>query len=93
MPNVLQHNADGAIEAEEATLPEPQYATPEGLASLEDLQQPALSDEELRERQDAMGTRRRPGGPPLQGGPLADIDERPSDVPETDVMPSDVETE
>ena len=96
MPNVPKDNADGAIEAEVATLPEPQFAPPEGLARAEAIQQPALSEEELRERQDAMGTRRRPAGPPLEGGPhraLSAIEEQPSDVPESDVTPAETDTE
>lgn len=96
MPNVPQDNADGAIEAGVARLPEPQRAPPEGLAQAEALQQPALSEEELRERQEAMGMRRRPAGPPLEGGPLSAlsaIEEHPSDVPETDVTPAEGETE
>jgi hypothetical protein len=92
VPNVLEDNADGAIETEVARLPEPQRAPPEGLGLAEDIQQPALSEEELRERQDAMGTRRRPAGPPLEGGPLSFIEEHPSDVPETDVTPAEGET-
>lgn len=93
MPNVPQDNADGVIEAEVARLPEPRRAPPEGLAIAEDVQQPALSEEELRERQDAMGRRRRPAGPPLEGGPLSITEEQPSDVPETDVTPPEDETE
>lgn len=93
MPNVPQDNADGAIETEVAKLPEPRRAPPEGLGLAEDIQQPALSEEELRERQDAMGTRRKPAGPPLEGGPLSIIEEHPSDVPETDVTPVEDETE
>lgn len=96
MPNVPQDNADGMIEAAVARLPEPQYAPPEGLALAEAIQQPALSEEELRERQEAMSTRRRPAGPSLEGGPLSAlsaIDEHPSDVPETDVTPAEGETE
>jgi hypothetical protein len=95
VPNVPQDNAAGAIEAGVARLPEPQCAPPEGLAQA-DVQQPALSEEELRERQVAMGTRRKPAGPPLEGGPLSALsatDERPSDVPETDVTPAAGETE
>ena len=87
MSNVLEDNADGVIEAEVATLPEPQCAPSEGLRAAEAIQQPALSEEELRERQIAMGTRRRPAGPPLEGGQrgaLSAIQEHPSDVPETD---------
>jgi len=94
--NVLEDNADGVIEAEVATLPEPQCAPPEGLRAAEAIQQPTLSEEELRERQAAMGTRRRPAGPPLEGGPLSGlsaIEEHPSDVPETDVSPAEGETE
>ena len=93
MSDVLQNTADGAIEAEVASLPEPQFAPPEGLAVAEDIQQAALSEEELQERQDAIGTRRRPAGPPLEGGPLSDAEEHPSDVAETDVMPAEAETE
>jgi hypothetical protein len=93
VPNVPQDNADGAIEAKVAKLPEPRRAPPEGLAIAEAVQQPALSEEELRERQDAMGTRRKPAGPPLEGGPLSAIDEHPSDVPETDVAPAEADTE
>lgn len=92
MPNVLQDNADGVIEAEVASLPEPQCAPPEGLAAAEEVQQPTLSEEELRERQDAMGTRRRPAGPPLEGGPLSEAPENPSDAPETDVTPTENDT-
>jgi len=93
VPNVPQDNADGVIEAEVAKLPEPRRAPPEGLAPAEAVQQPALSEEELRERQDAMGTRRRPAGPPLEGGPLSETEQQPSDVPETDVTPAEDETE
>jgi len=96
VPKVPEDTADGAIEAEVARLPEPQCAPPEALAQAEAAQQPALSEEELQERQDAMGTRRRPAGPPLEGGPvspLSDIEQHPSDVPETDVTPADGETE
>jgi hypothetical protein len=96
VPSVLHDNADGVIEAGVASLPEPQCAPPEGLAPAEAFQQPALSEEELRERQDAMGTRRRPAGPSLEGGPLSAlsaIEEHPSDVPETDVTPTEGETE
>jgi len=93
VPNVLQ-DSDGAIEAGVARLPEPQRAPPEGLAPAEAVQQPALSEEELRERQAAMGTHRRPAGPSLEGGPLsATIEDHPSDVPETDVTPAEGETE
>lgn len=93
MANVPQDNADGVIEAGVARLPEPQCAQPEGLAALEANQQPALSEEELRERQDAMSTRRKPAGPHLEGGPLSAIEEHPSDVPETDVTQAEGETE
>ena len=93
MSNVLHDNSDGVIEAEVATLPEPQRASPEELARSEAVQQPALSEEELQRRQDAMGTRRRPAGPPLEGASRSAIDEHPSDVPETDVTPADTETE
>ena len=93
MSNVLEDNADGAIEAEAATLPEPQCAPPEELTRGEAVQQPALSEEELERRQDAIGTRRRPAGPPLEGGSRSAIDEQPSDVAETDVTPADTETE
>ena len=93
MPNVLE-DTDGAIEAEVARLPEPQCAPPDGLAQAEAVQQPTLSDEELRERQAAIGTHRRPAGPPLEGGALASaIEEHPSEVPETDVTPAEGETE
>jgi hypothetical protein len=93
MSDVLQNTSDGTIEAEVASLPEPQFAPPEGLEAAEDIQEPALSEEELQERQDAMGTRRRPAGPPLEGGPLSDAKEHASDVAETDVMPAEAETE
>ncbi len=96
MPNVPQDDADGVIEAGVATLPEPQRAPPEGLAQAEALQQPALSEEELRKRQEALSTRRRPAGPSLEGGPLSAlsaIEEHPSDVPETDVTPAEDKTE
>ena len=71
MSNVLEDNADGVIETKVARLPEPQCAPPEARAAAEADQQPALSEEELRERQIAMGTRRRPAGPPLEGGRAA----------------------
>ena len=93
MSNVLHDNSDGVIEAEAARLPEPQRASPEELARAEADDQPALSEEELQRRQDAMGTRRRPAGPPLEGSSRSAIDEHPSDVPETDVTPADTETE
>ena len=93
MSNVLHDNSDGVIEAEVATLPEPQCAPPEELARGEAVQQPALSEEELQKRQDAIGTRRRPAGPPLEGASRSAIDEHPSDVPETGVTPADTETE
>jgi hypothetical protein len=91
--NVLHDNSDGVIEAEVATLPEPQCATPEELARAATDEQPALSEEELQKRQDAMGTRRKPAGPPLEGASRSAINEQPSDVPETDVTPADTETE
>ena len=99
MPNVPKDNADCAIEAGVARLPEPRRAPPEGLALAEAVQQPALSEEELRERQDAMGKRRKPAGPPLEGGPslegapLSATEEHPSHVPATDVTPAEGETE
>jgi hypothetical protein len=91
--NVLEDNADGVIETEVARLPEPQCAPPEARAAAEADQQPALSEEELRERQIAMGTRRKPAGPPLGGGSRSATDERPSDAPETDVTSAEGETE
>lgn len=93
MSDVLEDNADGVIEAEVARLPEPQRAPPDARTAAEEVQQPALSEEELRERQIAMGTRRRPAGPPLEGGSRSLVDERPSDVPETDVTSAEEETE
>jgi len=91
--NALEDNADGVIETQVARLPEPQCAPPETRAAAEADQQPALSEEELRERQTAMGTRRRPAGPPLEGGSRSATDDRPSEVPETDVTTADGETE
>lgn len=93
MSNVLEDNADGVIEAEEARLPEPQRAPPQSRTTAEEVQQPALSEEELRKRQEAMGTRRKPAGPPLEGGTRSANLEHPSDVPETDVTPAKGETE
>lgn len=93
MSNVLHDNSDGVIEAEVATLPEPQRATPDESARAEADEQPTLSEEELQRRQDAMGTRRRPAGPPLEGASRSATDEPPSDVPETEVTPADTETE
>ncbi|HKO44912.1 MAG TPA: hypothetical protein VJU84_16665 [Pyrinomonadaceae bacterium] len=93
MSNVLHDNSDGVIEAEVATLPEPQRAPPESPSLSEAIQQPALSEEELQKRQDAIGERRRPAGPPLESASRSAVDDNPSDVPETDVTPADTETE
>ena len=93
MSNVLHDNSDGVIEAEVATLPEPQRAPPESPSRSEAIQQPALSEEELQKRQDAIGERRRPAGQPLEGASRSAVDDNPSDVPETDVTPADTETE
>ncbi|HKR63271.1 MAG TPA: hypothetical protein VJZ00_06025 [Thermoanaerobaculia bacterium] len=85
-----QQNDDNAVETGEARLPEPTRAPARARAALEDemAQQPALSDDELQRRQDALGTKRKPAGPQLDRGPApgaAAMVERTEDVPETDV--------
>jgi hypothetical protein len=90
MPNDPQD--EGIIETSQGELPEP-TRPPEGPVALDDAPQtPALSDEELRERQEAMGTRRKPAGPPLGPGPAGDLEalDQGADVPETDVIDAQV---
>lgn len=85
MPNDPQD--EGIIETSVGQLPAATLP-PQGPAALDDAAlTPALSDEELRERQDAMGTRRKPAGPPLGPGPAgAEALDQGADVPETDVI-------
>jgi hypothetical protein len=87
MPNDQQDNTGGTIETEVGRLPEATRA-PEGFALAEAMQQPTLSDEELQQRQAAIGTRRKPDGPPRDEGLLDDANTQPSDVPETETTPS-----
>jgi hypothetical protein len=76
----------GTIETGTARLPAATPAAPAaGLA--DEMTTPALSEEDIEERQRLLGTRRRPAGPPL-GGPEGIQDEAldtPADVPPTDV--------
>ena len=93
MPDVPQDDADGKIETEVARLPEPQRAPARRGVQADALDdEPALSEEELRERQAALGVRRKPAGPPRRA-PLTAADDQPSDVPETEVTPADGESE
>jgi hypothetical protein len=91
MPTATQVKTDGTIETEVGSLPEATRAPELGLAHAKAIQQPALSDEELRQRQAAIGTRRKPDGPSREQRLLDDVaDCQPSDVPETGVTsPSD----
>lgn len=88
MPND-QDDAPGT-ESGEGRLPAPTHA-PATRALDDSMQTPALSDEEIQERQDAMGKKRKPAGPPLGNtrgpGDLAPLDVT-EDVPETDVTPA-----
>src|SRR5688500_14605910 len=53
----------------------------------DEMSTPALSEEELEERQRLMGTRRKPAGPPLRSpaGALEEDLDTPADVPPTEV--------
>lgn len=86
MPNDEQDNDGGNVESGVARLPQPTRA-PDDLSRAVEIQPPALSDEALKARQDALGTRRKPAGPPLGEGPAADSNARAliEDVPETEV--------
>ena len=90
MPNQPQNNNEGTVETGVATLPAATRAPENVLAEAEAMQQPALSDEDLRKRQEALGTRRKPAGPLLEDGPggavvaAAALDQG-AGVPETDV--------
>lgn len=89
MPNDPQENAEGTIETTVGSLPAPTRAPENARAAADALQQPALSEEDLRKRQEALGTRRKPAGPPLDADGRrsagADALDQPADVPETDV--------
>ena len=85
MPNALQDNAGVTIETEVRRLPEATRAPEQGLELADAIQQPALSDEQLQQRQAAIGTRRKADGPAREEEPLDDANRQPSDVPETDV--------
>jgi hypothetical protein len=88
MPNDSQNNADGTVETGVAKLPAPTRAPEGGLAQAEGMQPPALSDEDLKKRQEALGIRRKPAGPPLTEGPgggAANALDGGAGVPETDV--------
>jgi hypothetical protein len=82
MPNDSQDEETGV-----ARLPAPTRAPEDNLAQAEFDQPPALSDEDLKARQDAMGTRRKPAGPRLGEGPATGAQplEQVEDVPETEV--------
>lgn len=86
MPNDQHDDAPGT-ETGTGRLPEPTRASER---TAERLQQPALSDEDIERRQNALGTHRKPAGPPLGegiGGGAA-AREQVEDVPETDVVPA-----
>jgi hypothetical protein len=86
MPTATQVSIDGTIETEVGSLPEATRAPELGLAHAKAIQQPALSDDELRQRQAAISTRRKPDGPPReQRLPDDGADSPPSSVPETGV--------
>lgn len=74
------------IETGMARLPAATPAPPADVLA-DEMTTPALSEEDLEERQRLLGTRRKPAGPPL-GGPQGAQDEAldtPADVPPTDV--------
>lgn len=86
MPTATQVSADGTIETEVGSLPAATRAPELGRSHAKAMQQPALSDEELRQRQAAIGIRRRPDGPSREQRLLGDVaDSQPSDMPETGV--------
>lgn len=88
MPNDSHTNADGTVETGVAKLPAPTRAPEGSLAQADALQPPALSDEDLKKRQDALGTRRKPAGPTLTEGPgggAANALDAGAGVPETGV--------
>jgi hypothetical protein len=67
-------------------LPAPTPAPDDGIVSIAS-DDAALSDEELKRRQDALGTKRKPAGPQLGQGPDAGVFgiDQPEDVPPTEV--------
>ena len=74
------------IETGVARLPAATPAPPVAIL-IDEMTTPALSEEELEERQRLLGTRRKPAGPPLEGpeGSMAEALDIPVDVPPTDV--------
>jgi hypothetical protein len=86
MPDENDEN-EGTIQAEVGRLPAPTRAPEDaGLSNTREVTTPALSDEELDERQRLLGTRRKPAGPGDDGTRAERFgDEEPSDVPETEV--------
>ncbi len=74
------------LETGVARLPAATPALPEA-GLMDEMTIPALSEEELEERQRLLGTRRKPAGPPLRGpeGVQDEALDTPADVPETEV--------
>jgi hypothetical protein len=74
------------VETGVARLPAATPAPPDtGFA--DEMTTPALSEEDLEERQRLLGTRRKPAGPPLSGprGAQDEALDTPADVPPTDI--------
>lgn len=86
-----------ALETGVARLPVATPA-PANAGLVDEMTTPALSEEELEERQRLLGVRRKPAGPPLRGpeGVQDEALDAPPDVPETDVseaIPADQSSE
>lgn len=87
----------GPLETGTARLP-PATPAPPTPETADEMTIPALSDEQIEERQRLLGTRRKPAGPPLVSPEAAQDEafETPSDVPPTDVseaIPADLSRE
>ncbi len=76
----------GTLETGVARLPAATPAPP-AAGLTDEMFTPALSEEDLEERQRLLGTRRKPAGPPLRDpeGALEEAFDTPADVPPTDV--------
>lgn len=76
---------DETIETDVARLPAATPAPPAARLA-DEMTPPALSEEDLEERQRRMGTRRKPAGPSLRGpGAQDEALDTPADVPPTDI--------
>jgi hypothetical protein len=95
MPNPPQDDSHGTIDTEECRLPEPTPAPDDSRArSITEDTGRTLSEEELDRRQAAIGTVRKPSGPPeRRNSRAAEADTPPSDVPPTEATPADGDDE